>query len=107
MAVANPVLNDQTFRQAAQESGERTGMTVSGTYLIAGFLFILVAVGAVFGWGQVDLVTVPSSGRLGGRTLVPVAPDWVGLLTLLTFIIAMVTAFTPRVATWTGPLYAL
>jgi uncharacterized YccA/Bax inhibitor family protein len=107
MAVANPVLSNEAFERAAREGADRAAMTVGGTYLITGFLLALLAVAAVFGWGQVDLVAVPSSGRVGGQRVVPVAPDWVGLLTLLTFVVAMVTAFNPRAAIITGPLYAI
>jgi uncharacterized YccA/Bax inhibitor family protein len=107
MAVGNPVLNDQAFAHAAQESADRARMTVEGTYLITGSLLVLLAVAAAFGWGQVDLVPIAASGRSAGQRVVPVAPDWVGLLTLLTFVVAMITAFTPRAASITGPLYAI
>ncbi len=106
-ASANPVLNDRTFERAAQESADKAKMSAGGTYLRTAFLLVLLAIAGVFGWGQVEMVTVTAPGGGAGPRVVPVAPDWVGLVALLAFIVALVAAFTPRAAMITGPLYAL
>ncbi len=97
----NPVLNDEAFGKAAGASGAVEGaMSVSGTYAITVVLMALLLLGAAFGWAQVEIED------LAGRTVV-VSPDWVWLVTLAVFVLAIVTAVNPGAAPITAPLYAL
>jgi len=43
MALENPALNERSFRRGIEEAGaEPRGMSASGTYAIAGLLFVIV-----------------------------------------------------------------
>jgi uncharacterized YccA/Bax inhibitor family protein len=75
-------------------------MTASGTYAVAGLLFVIVVAAAAFGWSQVEIVTV------GGRTKA-LTPAWTWLAFLVTFVVAIVGAFAYRAAPITFVLYAL
>src|SRR5215204_4767866 len=101
MALENPALNQRSFRRGIEEAGAGArGMTASGTYAIAGLLFVIVVVAAAFGWTQVEIVTV------GGRKEA-LTPAWTWLAFLITFIVAIVGAFAYRAAPITSVLYAL
>jgi uncharacterized YccA/Bax inhibitor family protein len=109
VALANPVLNDSAFARGAAEAQAAavapTGMTATGTYLKAFLLLVLVALAGAFGWSQVQVQTV----RLisGVEQEVAIAPDWIWIVTFLTFIVAIIGAFAVRHSWLTGPLYAL
>jgi uncharacterized YccA/Bax inhibitor family protein len=75
-------------------------MTASGTYAVAGLLFVIVVAAAAFGWSQVEIVTV------GGRKEA-LTPVWTWLAFLLTFVVAIVGAFAYRAAPITSVLNAL
>src|SRR5215203_1510983 len=75
-------------------------MSASGTYAVAGLLFVIVVAAAAFGWSQVEIVTV------GGRKEA-LTPAWTWLAFLITFIVAIVGAFAYRAAPITSVLYAL
>ena len=75
-------------------------MTASGTYAIAGLLFVIVVAAAAFGWSQVEIVSV------GGRKEA-LTPAWTWLAFLVTFVVAIVGAFAYRAAPITSVLYAL
>src|SRR5918995_3624102 len=101
MALENPALNERSFQREIEEGGaESRGMSASGTYAIAGLLFVIVVAAAAFGWSQVEIVTV------GGRNEA-LTPAWTWLAFLLTFIVAIVGAFAYRAAPITSVLYAL
>jgi uncharacterized YccA/Bax inhibitor family protein len=101
MALENPALNERSFRRGIEETGaEPRGMTASGTYAIAGLLFVIVVAAAAFGWSQVEIVTV------GGRKEA-LTPAWTWLAFLITFVVAIVGAFAYRAAPITSVLYAL
>src|SRR5215208_2019419 len=101
MALENPALNQRSFRRGIEEAGAGArGMTASGTYAIAGLLFVIVVVAAAFGWTQVEIVSV------GGRKEA-LTPAWTWLAFLVTFIVAIVGAFAYRAAPITSVLYAL
>ena len=101
MALENPALNQRSFRRGIEEAGAGPrGMTASGTYAVAGLLFVIVVVAAAFGWTQVEIVTV------GGRKEA-LTPAWTWLAFLITFIVAIVGAFAYRAAPITSVLYAL
>jgi uncharacterized YccA/Bax inhibitor family protein len=101
MALENPALNQHSFQRGIEEAGaEPRGMSASGTYAIAGLLFVIVVAAAAFGWSQVEIVTV------GGRKEA-LTPAWTWLAFLLTFVVAIVGAFAYRAALITSVLYAL
>jgi uncharacterized YccA/Bax inhibitor family protein len=101
MALENPALNERSFRRGIEEAGaEPRGMSASGTYAIAGLLFVIVVAAAAFGWSQVEIVSV--DGRKEALT-----PAWTWLAFLLTFVVAIVGAFAYRAAPITSVLYAL
>jgi uncharacterized YccA/Bax inhibitor family protein len=94
------VFTVEPFRRGIEEAGAGPrGMTASGTYAIAGLLFVIV-VAAAFGCSRVEIVTV------GGREEA-LTPAWTWLAFLLTFIVAIVGAFAYRAAPITSVLYAL
>src|SRR5829696_7255772 len=81
MALENPALNQHSFRRGIEEAGaESRGMTASGTYAIAGLLFVIVVAAAAFGWSQVEIVTV------GGREEA-LTPAWTWLAFLITSVL--------------------
>jgi uncharacterized YccA/Bax inhibitor family protein len=56
MALENPALNERSFQRGIDETGaEPRGMSASGTYAIAGLLFVIVVTAAAFGWSQVEI----------------------------------------------------
>src|SRR3954470_7778252 len=101
MALENPALNERSFQRGIEEAdAEPRGMTAVGTYLITGFLLVIVVAAAAFGWSQVEIVTV--DGREEALT-----PAWTWLAFLVTFVVAIVGAFAYRAAPITSVLYAL
>jgi uncharacterized YccA/Bax inhibitor family protein len=102
MAVENPALNQDAFSRgiAQAPASEHAGMTVAGTYAITAGLLILLALAGAFGWSQVEIMTV------NGQDMA-LAPRWVWLAFLFTFVLAMVGAFAFRAAPIIAPLYAL
>jgi uncharacterized YccA/Bax inhibitor family protein len=102
MAVENPALNKEAFSRGIAQAAEteRAGMTIAGTYAITAGLLILLALAGAFGWSQVQILTVQ------GQEMA-LAPRWIWLAFLFTFILAMVGAFAFRAAPIIAPLYAL
>ncbi len=71
-------------------------MTISGTIAKTAFLLALVVGAGMWGWGQVE----PEVGAID-------IPGWWFLIFIVTLVLAIVTAFKPQIAKFTGPLYAL
>lgn len=71
-------------------------MTIGGTAAKTGILLLFVLGTGAWGWNQVDL-------DAGTSTI----PGWWWLLLIGVVVLAIVTAFRPRLAIVTGPLYAL
>ncbi len=71
-------------------------MTIGGVSAKTSFLLILVLGAGTWGWGLVDPET-------GGSSL----PVWWFFVAMGVLVLAIVTAFKPRLAIFTGPLYAL
>ena len=71
-------------------------MTINGTAAKTGFLLLLVIASGAWGWNLVD----PEAGETG-------LPGWWLLLAIGVLVLAIVTAFRPRLAVFTGPIYAL
>jgi uncharacterized YccA/Bax inhibitor family protein len=106
--MANPTLSKQFGEYAAVTdatldaapaspfvSGTDT-MTISGTAARTGVLLALVIAAGAWGWGLVD----PAAGEVS-------IPGWWLLLVLGAFVLAIVTAFRPKLAIVTGPIYAV
>lgn len=98
----NPALNQEAFDRAAERGGakDETGMTARGAYLKTGFLLLLTIVAGVWGWGQVQTVTV-----LGVETIIP--PDWMFFAYLATFILGIMAIFAGRFTWLVAILYSL
>jgi uncharacterized YccA/Bax inhibitor family protein len=113
--VANPILNDKSFRDAATKEGgwrppiddgpvsswgtattER--MSVGGTVQVTAILFGLLLLSAVFGWASVP-------GVVEGEPVEFPAIAIVGVLVGFAAVIAC--AFKPHLAKYLGPVYAL
>lgn len=77
-------------------STDSESMTIGGTSAKTGFLLLLVLGAGSWGWSLVD----PASGE----TTIPV---WWFFLSMGVLVLAIVTAFNPRLAIVTGPLYSL
>ncbi len=71
-------------------------MTIGGTASKTGFLLILVLAAGSWGWGLVEPEVGPVS-----------IPGWWFAVMIGSIVIAVVTAFRPQIAVFTGPLYAV
>jgi uncharacterized YccA/Bax inhibitor family protein len=98
----NPALNPTAFERGWSQAApnERVGMTVGGTYVKTGLLLIVLVLGGVFGWSQVDIVQVRGAD-------VALQPSWTWLLILVTLALGIYGAVAFRSAAIIGPLYAL
>jgi uncharacterized YccA/Bax inhibitor family protein len=112
---ANPVLNDAKFDQII-EANYGTGasaptrvMTLGGTLSAFGVLLTLLLVGAAFGWSQVEQSWITVTQPDGSQVLVNNSslPGWTFIAMLVALGFALVTAFKPKVAMFTAPIYAL
>lgn len=77
-------------------AGDGEAMTIGGTAAKTGLLLLLTLGAGAWGWALVDPQTGSSS-----------IPSWLFLLMIGVLVLAIVTAFKPRIAVITGPLYAL
>jgi uncharacterized YccA/Bax inhibitor family protein len=133
----NPALNDKVFKEAAAEAAAEAGpseaeagwaapaaetantiyhepitdgpispytsirtglMTVGGTAAATGVLLVVLCVAAVFGW---NFVTVnPSTTEVN-------FPGWLLLPLFAALGVGILTAFKPKLARFTAPLYAI
>jgi uncharacterized YccA/Bax inhibitor family protein len=85
------------YQGADSQGADR--MTLRGTMTATGVLFALLLVAGAFGWSQVD----PLSD--GSRTAD--IPGWIFIPMIGAFVLAIVTAFKPRIARFTSPVYAI
>lgn len=100
MRSGNPVLQEKTF-QGLFAQGER--MTMNGTIAKSGLLLLLIVVTGSFTWQR--FVDAAAGGNLA-QAVAAVSPFlWGGLIA--GFVLALVTAFKPRWAGVTAPLYAM
>ncbi|MES2631231.1 MAG: Bax inhibitor-1/YccA family protein [Patescibacteria group bacterium] len=88
----NPALKNQGFQTVAT-AGEQS-MSMAGVSVKSFFLLLLCLAGATYGW----FLTSQLSASLW--TILIVA-------SLVTFVIALITSFKPKIAAFTGPLYAV
>lgn len=120
---ASPVLTDARFASEAQSvgvgagSGNRT-MTVGGTLTATGVLFALILVTGAFGWSQVDQTREPLFDAATGAPIIDEAgapvyqnttalPGWLFIALFVGLGLGLLTAFVPKAARFTAPLYAL
>jgi uncharacterized YccA/Bax inhibitor family protein len=76
--------------------GSADPMTISGTVAKSAFLLALVVGAGMWGWNLVEPETGASS-----------IPGWWFIVLIAAVVLAIVTAFKPQIAKFTGPLYAL
>ncbi len=137
MALSNPALNQQKFQAAIDEeqsgqsgqagwaapagtvatsdsttlrppSGIVTGkvMTYGGTFSATLVLFVLLLGGGWFGWqGVTQTLGIPNAA--GQTTYSVTAPGWLFIVAIAALGFAIVTIFKPRIAMFTGPIYAI
>jgi uncharacterized YccA/Bax inhibitor family protein len=93
---------------AVPAAGART-MTIGGTLTATLVLFVLLLATAAIGWAQVTQtqteVLLPN-----GQTQTSIStdfPGWVYIPMLVAVVLGFVTAFKPKIARFTAPLYAL
>ncbi len=103
--MSKEMLNDKTFSKVEQyqpvtipgrpdQVAPTKVMTINGTIGRAAFLLVLTVISATYGWQRADNL----SGALNAIMLI-------GLLGLIG--LSLVTAFKPKLAPLTGPLYAI
>lgn len=81
-------------------------MRMSGAITATAVLLVITAVSFVFGW---QLVT-PTYGPLlpdGTREAIVDVPGWLIVLALVSFGVAMLNSFKPKLSVVTGPIYAI
>jgi uncharacterized YccA/Bax inhibitor family protein len=91
------------------EAGHREGgpvMTVGGTATALGVLFVLFLLTAGIGWSQVTQ-TVISGGPGVPDQIITDFPGWVFFPMIAGLVLGLITAFKPKLARITAPLYAL
>lgn len=83
-------------QQSPISTGSDTPMTIGGTAAKTAFLLLLTIVAASWGWTQID----PVAGSVD-------IPGWWWIVMIGAVVLAIVTAFKPAIAVFTGPLYAV
>lgn len=91
MRTTNPVLNAKTFADVQTAAGQPT-MTLEGTVNRTAFLLLILVATATWTWMEA-FIGAPIEGYLWGGGLGGLA-------------VGLVTAFIPRLARFTAPLYA-
>jgi len=121
---SSPVLTDARFQ--TQMPHDATGapvaavgrtMTVGGTLTATGVLFSLILVAGWYGWSQVvqtKQVIVDAAGNdvldaAGNQTYLNTTtiPSWLIVAMLVGVGVGLVTAFMPKIARITAPIYAI
>ncbi|MGZ7014337.1 MAG: Bax inhibitor-1/YccA family protein, partial [Acidimicrobiales bacterium] len=69
--------------------------------------FVLLLAGGWFGWQGVTETTVTTNELTGQTTYAIHLPSWLFVVALVAFGVAIVTIFKPRIAVFTGPIYAV
>ncbi|WP_408007596.1 Bax inhibitor-1/YccA family protein [Pseudalkalibacillus sp. A8] len=93
MRSSNPSLNDKTFRRFQGTASEGNAMTIGGAVNRTFILLVVLMGSAFYSWNQ----------YFSGDTVQHLL--WIGILGGL--IMALVTAFIPKVSPITAPAYAL
>ena len=85
-------------------------MTIGGTMTATGVLFALILITGAFGWTQVEQTTQEVLDPATGQIQVVNTTSFPGWLLIAMFVglgLGLVTAFMPKIARFTAPLYAL
>jgi len=90
-------------------TGPVTGkvMTYGGTFTAILVYFVLLMAGGWFGWQGVTETTVTTNELTGDTTYSIHLPSWLFVVALVAFGVAIVTIFKPKIAMFTGPIYAV
>ncbi len=97
----NPALNERAFARGSQALGAADrGMTATGAYLKTLVLLIALIAAAAFGWSQVEIVNIAGKD-------VALAPPWIWLAFLLTFILGFAGVFAYKAIAFIAVGYAL
>jgi uncharacterized YccA/Bax inhibitor family protein len=97
---------------AVDGSAPATGktMTIGGTLTAVGVLFVLILISGTWGWMQVDQTTQEVLNPQTGQIEVVNTTSFPGWLLLFMFVglgLGLLTAFMPKIARFTAPVYAL
>ena len=95
-------------RTAPSSPFETTGkvMTTGGTFTATLVLFTLLLVGGWFGWQSVSVTVTPATAT-APITYTPNFPGWMFVALFGTLGLAFLTIFKPKLARFTGPIYAV
>ncbi len=118
----SPVLTQERFSAQTIASGGQSGvvektMTIGGTLSATGVLFAVILASGAYGWSQVKQTTVAATNE-AGQLLVDAngdqvynnttsIPGWLFAAMLIGLGFGLVTAFKPKIARFTAPLYAV
>jgi uncharacterized YccA/Bax inhibitor family protein len=112
---SSPVLQEERFRRESTPYGQggmtyaarQDTMTVGGAVTATGVLMVLLVGAGVFGWTRV-VQEKPGFDEFGRQiTTQPAIPSWIFGAVLVALVLGLVTAFVPKAARITAPLYAL
>lgn len=96
--MSNPILSEERWGRIADESRDASAMSVDGAVMKTGFL-VLVLLGTIAAMWHAFWSPL---GTVDGRMLPWMIGGGVG-----GFVLALVTVFAPRIAMFTGTLYAV
>ncbi len=93
-------------------SGEPTGkvMTYGGTFTATLVYFVLLLAGGWFGWQSVNQTSMTVRDAKSGEMVVQsttAMPSWLFIVAMVAFGLALLTIFKPKLAMFTGPIYAV
>jgi uncharacterized YccA/Bax inhibitor family protein len=94
MRTSSPALSEEKFAEAARNPADET-MSLGGTVRSCVALLAILVVAGAFAWDAMD----PQIGQVE-------IPIWYWICLVAALVVAIVTIFKPRLAPFTGPLYA-
>lgn len=105
----NPLLSDSRVAKVRAGLGDTTStMTVGGTIVATVLLLIIFCVAGAFGWqAAYDSVTAVTNPVTGEVTYSGSMPGWIFIGMIVGVVAGFATAFVPRIAMFTGPVYAV
>ena len=134
MALSNPALTKEKFQTAIDEeqpgwaagagaatstvadgtgltppTGEVVGkpMSYAGTFTATLVLFVFLLAGGWYGWNSTTQTPGVTNPETGETTYSINVPSWLFIAALVAVGIAFLTIFKPRIAMFTGPIYAI
>lgn len=96
MSSANPVMNDQVYRNVGRSTAASGVMTMEGTVLKTAFLLLIMTATASYTWA---LASNPAAGP-------GAAAGWAIGGAIGGLVLALITTFNPSYSPYTSPLYA-